>query len=85
MHIAGQRWSVCLPWTHLKCEGEWLLKNRPVCPLSVLSNWEKQINDHVAFGRLSSYTYHGAGKGVTSATLANYDVRFCLITVSASS
>ncbi|EIW70483.1 hypothetical protein TREMEDRAFT_60987 [Tremella mesenterica DSM 1558] len=45
-----------------------------VCPLSVLSNWEKQIADHVAMGRLTSYTYHGTGKGVTASTLKEYDV-----------
>lgn len=46
----------------------------PVCPLSVLSNWEKQIKDHVILGKLSSYTYHGDSKGVTAATLQSYDV-----------
>ncbi|KAL7421932.1 hypothetical protein Q5752_003704 [Cryptotrichosporon argae] len=45
-----------------------------VCPLSVLSNWEKQIKDHVAPGNLTSYTYHGATRDVTATTLASYDV-----------
>ncbi|WRT66541.1 uncharacterized protein IL334_003500 [Kwoniella shivajii] len=45
-----------------------------VCPLSVLSNWEKQIGDHVAHGQLTHYTYHGASKGVTAKTLEQYDV-----------
>lgn len=52
-------------------------RNKPltaVCPLSVLSNWEKQIKDHVTFGGLTSYTYHGEGKGVTAITLQQYDV-----------
>ncbi|RSH83079.1 uncharacterized protein EHS24_006736 [Apiotrichum porosum] len=44
-----------------------------VCPLSVISNWEKQIQDHIVPGKVSSYTYHGAGKGVTSTTLSQYD------------
>lgn len=47
---------------------------RSVCPLSVLSNWEKQINDHVAQGNLTVYTYHGEAKGVTATTLSQYDV-----------
>lgn len=46
----------------------------PVCPLSVLSNWEKQIRDHVTMGGLSFYTYHGDAKGVTATSLQNYDV-----------
>ncbi|WVW84111.1 hypothetical protein I302_106140 [Kwoniella bestiolae CBS 10118] len=45
-----------------------------VCPLSVLSNWEKQIGDHVAHGQMTHYTYHGASKGVTAKTLEQYDV-----------
>ncbi|WVF71338.1 hypothetical protein IAT40_006141 [Kwoniella sp. CBS 6097] len=45
-----------------------------VCPLSVLSNWEKQIQDHVAPGQLTCYTYHGASKGVTPKTLEQFDV-----------
>jgi hypothetical protein len=46
-----------------------------VCPLSVLSNWQKQIQDHVVNGGLTCYTYHGENKGVTATTLASYDVR----------
>ena len=46
-----------------------------VCPLSVLSNWQKQIQDHVVNGGLTCYTYHGENKGVTPTTLASYDVR----------
>ena len=45
-----------------------------VCPLSVIGNWEKQIKDHVVSGQLTSYTYHGASKAVTAATLQQYDV-----------
>ena len=45
-----------------------------VCPLSVVSNWEKQIHDHVSSGRLTSYTYHGANRDVASTTLLSYDV-----------
>lgn len=45
-----------------------------VCPLSVLSNWEKQIRDHVVPGGLTSYTYHGDNKGVSAKTLGSYDV-----------
>lgn len=57
------------------------VKLMTVCPLSVLSNWEKQIEDHVVMGQLTYYTYHGAGKGVTPATLAKYDVN-CYLRLS---
>ncbi|ODO09326.1 hypothetical protein I350_02926 [Cryptococcus amylolentus CBS 6273] len=45
-----------------------------VCPLSVLSNWEKQIQDHVAPKQLTFYTYHGAAKGLTAKKLEGYDI-----------
>jgi SWI/SNF-related matrix-associated actin-dependent regulator of chromatin subfamily A3 len=45
-----------------------------VCPLSVLSNWQKQIQDHVVSGGLTCYTYHGDNKSVSATTLASYDV-----------
>ncbi|WWC70170.1 uncharacterized protein I206_104118 [Kwoniella pini CBS 10737] len=45
-----------------------------VCPLSVLSNWEKQIGDHVTHNQMTFYTYHGSSKGVTAKTLEQYDV-----------
>ncbi|WWC89156.1 uncharacterized protein L201_004074 [Kwoniella dendrophila CBS 6074] len=45
-----------------------------VCPLSVLSNWEKQIGDHISQGQMTHYTYHGASKSVTAKTLEKYDV-----------
>lgn len=50
------------------------LRSPLVCPLSVLSNWEKQLADHVVEGELSCYSYHGASKGVKPSTLAKYDV-----------
>ncbi|KAK8864537.1 hypothetical protein IAR55_001787 [Kwoniella newhampshirensis] len=39
-----------------------------VCPLSVLSNWEKQLADHVAPSQLSFHTYHGASRGIILTT-----------------
>lgn len=43
----------------------------------MLSNWQKQIEDHVAPGKLTYYTYHGAGaKGVKGKDLVEYDVSF---------
>ncbi|EJT45195.1 hypothetical protein A1Q1_06427 [Trichosporon asahii var. asahii CBS 2479] len=50
------------------------MDEEPICPLSVLSNWQKQIEDHVAPGKLTYYTYHGAGaKGVKGKDLVEYD------------
>ncbi|KAK4688842.1 hypothetical protein P7C73_g1286, partial [Tremellales sp. Uapishka_1] len=56
-----------------KTAGEGSQATLIVCPLSVISNWEKQIADHVVPGGLSWYTYHGAGKGVTASTLSDHD------------
>ena len=61
-----------------RCGLSQLLRLITVCPLSVLSNWEKQIHDHVAGSSLNSYTYHGDSRQVTAATLKQYDVRLAL-------
>lgn len=33
-----------------------------ICPLSTVSNWEDQIQNHVRRGALSIYVYHGASR-----------------------
>lgn len=43
-------------------------------PLSVLSNWEKQIEDHVQPGQLTHCVYYGSGRSASSAELQKYDV-----------
>ncbi|GJE94457.1 SNF2 family N-terminal domain-containing protein [Phanerochaete sordida] len=45
-----------------------------VVPLSVLSNWEKQIEDHVKEGALSYCVYYGTGRKMTPDELKKYDV-----------
>ncbi|KAF8897054.1 SNF2 superfamily protein [Gymnopilus junonius] len=45
-----------------------------VVPLSILSNWEKQIADHCTRGVLSSCIYYGSGRGLSAAELQKYDV-----------
>lgn len=45
-----------------------------VVPLSVLSNWEKQIADHVKEGALSHCVYYGTGRNMTPEQLKKYDV-----------
>jgi SWI/SNF-related matrix-associated actin-dependent regulator of chromatin subfamily A3 len=51
-----------------------LLKYVPVVPLSVLSNWEKQIQDHCIPGTLSYAVYYGATRSMTPKELQKYDV-----------
>lgn len=48
--------------------------SHPVAPLSVLSNWEKQIEEHCTRGALSSCVYYGAKRSMTAAELTSYDV-----------
>jgi SWI/SNF-related matrix-associated actin-dependent regulator of chromatin subfamily A3 len=43
-------------------------------PLSVLSNWEVQIKDHIAPGAASSFVYYGAGRNVSQAGLMKHDI-----------
>ena len=45
-----------------------------VVPLSVISNWEKQIDDHCVQGVISSCVYYGLGRDMTSKELKQYDV-----------
>ena len=46
----------------------------PVAPLSIISNWEKQLEDHCAPGALKSCTYYGATRGMSAEELKKYDV-----------
>ncbi|KAI0688029.1 SNF2 family N-terminal domain-containing protein [Cytidiella melzeri] len=48
--------------------------NLVVVPLSVLSNWEKQIQDHVKPGVLSYCVYYGPGRNMSASNLQKYDV-----------
>ncbi|EJD35996.1 hypothetical protein AURDEDRAFT_117185 [Auricularia subglabra TFB-10046 SS5] len=45
-----------------------------VCPLSVLSNWEKQIADHVQRGKLKTIVYYGPGRNTSVEELQKADV-----------
>ncbi|KAI0702988.1 SNF2 family N-terminal domain-containing protein [Cerioporus squamosus] len=45
-----------------------------VVPLSVMSNWEKQIEDHVKPGALSYCVYYGKNRDLTPTELKRYDV-----------
>ncbi|TPX31376.1 hypothetical protein SmJEL517_g05298 [Synchytrium microbalum] len=45
-----------------------------VCPLSTVSNWEDQINQHVKTGELDVAVYHGAGRCNDAELLADHDV-----------
>jgi SWI/SNF-related matrix-associated actin-dependent regulator of chromatin subfamily A3 len=45
-----------------------------VVPLSVLSNWEKQIQDHCVPNILTYAVYYGTARGMSTKELQNYDV-----------
>src|SRR4051794_29281730 len=45
-----------------------------VCPLSVLSNWQEQIQNHVKPGQLSLYLYHGPQRDRDLTHLLSFDV-----------
>ncbi|KAF2430214.1 hypothetical protein EJ08DRAFT_660949 [Tothia fuscella] len=44
-----------------------------ICPLSVVSNWENQIEQHVQPGTLSVHVYHGSNRIQDAKELAKYD------------
>ncbi|TEB16783.1 hypothetical protein FA13DRAFT_1650493 [Coprinellus micaceus] len=45
-----------------------------VAPVSVLSNWEKQIRDHVSSEYLSTHLYYGNSRSISAAELQSYDL-----------
>ncbi|EJU03956.1 hypothetical protein DACRYDRAFT_87309 [Dacryopinax primogenitus] len=45
-----------------------------VVPLSVLSNWEEQIAEHITRGKLSMHIYHGGGRDVSETQLKKFDI-----------
>jgi SWI/SNF-related matrix-associated actin-dependent regulator of chromatin subfamily A3 len=45
-----------------------------VVPLSILSNWEKQIQDHCTPNTLSYCIYYGAGRSMSANEIQAYDV-----------
>ncbi|KAF4598505.1 hypothetical protein EYR38_006909 [Pleurotus pulmonarius] len=45
-----------------------------VVPLSIMSNWEKQIKDHVVPGILTTAVYYGAGRSLSAKDLSGYDI-----------
>lgn len=45
-----------------------------VVPLSVISNWEKQIEEHCVRGVLSACVYYGATRNMTPQQLMKYDM-----------
>lgn len=45
-----------------------------VVPLSVISNWEQQIEEHCTRGALTTYVYYGASRNIAADELAKYEV-----------
>lgn len=45
-----------------------------VVPLSVISNWEQQIEEHCTRGALTTYVYYGASRNIAADELAKHEV-----------
>lgn len=45
-----------------------------LCPLSVLAGWEMQLEEHIAPGTLTWYSYHGANRDRRVKQLESYDI-----------
>jgi SWI/SNF-related matrix-associated actin-dependent regulator of chromatin subfamily A3 len=45
-----------------------------VVPLSIISNWEKQIQDHCTAGTLKTIVYYDKTRGLSTEQLATYDI-----------
>ncbi|KAJ2925137.1 hypothetical protein H1R20_g11960, partial [Candolleomyces eurysporus] len=45
-----------------------------VAPVSILSNWEKQILDHCVRGKVSTYLYYGNNRSISAEELQRYDI-----------
>ena len=45
-----------------------------VVPLSIISNWEKQLKDHCQPGALTHTVYYGTNRSLSPEELETYDV-----------
>ncbi|NWS89614.1 TTF2 factor, partial [Toxostoma redivivum] len=45
-----------------------------ICPASLIHHWKKEIERHVAFGKLRVYLYHGPNRDKHAEVLSGYDV-----------
>ncbi|XP_039573945.1 transcription termination factor 2 isoform X3 [Passer montanus] len=45
-----------------------------ICPASLIHHWKKEIEGHVAFGKLRVCLYHGANRDKHAEVLSGYDV-----------
>ncbi|NXJ77468.1 TTF2 factor, partial [Trogon melanurus] len=45
-----------------------------ICPASLIHHWKKEIDRHVACGRLRVYLYHGPNRDKHAEVLSEYDV-----------
>ncbi|NXX37089.1 TTF2 factor, partial [Nicator chloris] len=45
-----------------------------ICPASLIHHWKKEIERHVAFGKLRVYLYHGPKRDKHAVVLSGYDV-----------
>ena len=59
---------------HVPCLLSCILISNLVVPLSVISNWEQQIQEHCAPGAIKYIVYHGLNRSFSSQELTKYDV-----------
>lgn len=45
-----------------------------MCPLSVLSNWETQLEEHIKPGQIKSVTFYGDGRNTRQSDLEGADL-----------
>ena len=45
-----------------------------ICPASLLSQWEGEVNRRVKSGAMRVHVYHGTSRGQSAKALANYDL-----------
>jgi hypothetical protein len=63
-----------MSFTVMCSAGLTLSRTATVVPLSIISNWEKQIQDHCTPGTIKSIVYYGDNRGLTVSDLEGYDV-----------
>ena len=79
-HQEGSRpWllSIDLGWSVVNLVSKlplYLTEAISVAPLSVLSNWEKQIDDHCVSGVVSTCVYYGNTRNMSAAELQKHDI-----------
>jgi SNF2 family DNA or RNA helicase len=65
---------ISLILSNSKDDGKFIGPTLIIAPVSVLSNWETQFDDHTAMDSVSVYVHHGRGRSTDASDIEQYDI-----------